>query len=669
VKHPERVGKYEIIRVLGQGGMGTVYEARDSVINRQVAVKMMLQGLAESPDLRERFMREAQAAGGLRHRNIVTVYDFGEDAENRPYIAMEFIEGTDLERVIQNREPHPVSWKVDVILQICEGLAFAHRAGIVHRDVKPANIRVSPDGEVKIMDFGIARLQSSNLTKSGLVLGSAHYMAPEQINGLRADHRSDLFSVGAIAFELLAGRKPFEADSLTAVLFKVTHERPPAELLPKSEYSPGLEQVILKALATSPDDRYQTLDAMHEDLERVVREAAKNEPPADPVEALRRRVEHEMAERRAEIARARAEGQLQKALALCQKLLELEPDDAAIQREAKEIEAAIQDREVEQMVAVAEGYLEQGDRALAEKIAARAAKLAPDSPRALALRARLAAAAEDQGAADTLLEAAREHLVHGNLQEARAAAEEALSADPGNGAAREILERVSKVLAVREQAAPPVVEPAPVPVVAPAAPAPPAASVAPVVEPEAAPPATREEVFFDESGPASAPTPIPVAPEPVAAEPEPPVAVASAPPVPVPAPVASAPEPVAAPAISAPPTAPPPPVAVAPPTAVPAPTVPASPAPVPPVLASPPPVAPTSTQAPAPPTPSPAAAAPAAAPAMAERKAEAAALATAAMNHFVANNNAKARRAAERALELDPANKKAKDLLKILALG
>ncbi len=655
MKHPERVGKYEIIRVLGQGGMGTVYEARDSVINRKVALKMMLQGLAESPDLRERFMREAQAAGGLRHRNIVTVYDFGEDAENRPYIAMEFIEGTDLERVIQNREPHPISWKVDVILQLCEGLAFAHRAGIVHRDVKPANIRVSPDGEVKVMDFGIARLQSSNLTKSGLVLGSAHYMAPEQINGQRADHRSDLFSVGAIAFELLAGRKPFEADSLTAVLFKVTHERPPAELLPKSEYSPGLEQVILKALATSPDDRYATLDAMHEDLERVVREAerSRGEPPADPVEALRRRVEHEMAERRAEIARARAEGQLQKALALCHKLLELEPDDASIQLEAKEIEAAIQDREIEQMVAVAEGYLEQGDRALAEKIAARAAKLAPESPRARALRARLDAAAEEQGTADTLLEAAREHLVHGNLQEARAAAEEALAADPKNAAAREILERVSKVLAVREQAAPPVVEPPPAPVVAPAAPAP---------EPAPAAPAAREEIFFDESGPASVPTPIPVAaaPEPVAAEPEPP-APPPEPPAPPPEPeppIAVAPPPVPEPPpidVAAPPPAPEPPVA--PPAVV------SAPAPV----AAPPapePVAPPATRAPAPPTPAPVAAAQGG-----DRKAEAAALATAAMNHFVANNNAKARKAAERALELDPANKKAKDLLKILALG
>ncbi len=178
----ERIGKYQIQKVLGRGGMGTVYEAIDPLINRKVAIKTMIPGLAESADLRARFLREAQAAGGLQHRNIVTVYDLGED-RGQPFIAMEFIEGTDLEKVVQNREPLTVEWKMDVLRQICEGLGYAHRNGIVHRDIKPANIRVTPGGEVKIMDFGIAHLQSSTMTKSGLVLGTVHYMAPEQIEG------------------------------------------------------------------------------------------------------------------------------------------------------------------------------------------------------------------------------------------------------------------------------------------------------------------------------------------------------------------------------------------------------------------------------------------------------------------------------------------------------
>jgi len=162
--------------------MGTVYEATDPFINRKVALKTMIAGLADNPELKARFLREAQSAGGLRHRNIVTVYDLGED-KGQPFIAMEFIEGTDLEKVIQTKEPRTVEWKLDVLRQVCEGLAYAHRNGIVHRDIKPANVRVTPDGEVKIMDFGIAHLQSSTMTKSGLVLGTVHYMAPEQIEG------------------------------------------------------------------------------------------------------------------------------------------------------------------------------------------------------------------------------------------------------------------------------------------------------------------------------------------------------------------------------------------------------------------------------------------------------------------------------------------------------
>ena len=221
----ETIGKYQVHKVLGHGGMGTVYEALDPVIQRKVALKTMIPALADAPELRLRFLREAQAAGGLRHRNIVTVYDLGED-KGRPYIAMEYIDGTDLEKIIQNREPLSLEWKLDVLRQVCEGLSYAHRHGIVHRDIKPANIRVTPDGEVKIMDFGIAHLQSSNLTKSGLVLGTVHYMSPEQIDGNKVDLRADVFSVGAIAYELFAYKRPFEAESITGVMYQIMHDRP-----------------------------------------------------------------------------------------------------------------------------------------------------------------------------------------------------------------------------------------------------------------------------------------------------------------------------------------------------------------------------------------------------------------------------------------------------------
>ena len=212
------IGKYEVGKVLGRGGMGTVYQARDPVIRRTVALKTMTPGFADTPELKARFLREAQAAGGLRHQNIVTVYDLGGTG---PALHRHGVHRAGPQKIIQSRQPLSVEWKIDVLRQVCEGLAYAHRAGIVHRDVKPANVRVTSEGEVKIMDFGIAHLQSSKMTKNGLVLGTVHYMAPEQVEGQKIDHRADIFSVGAIAYELLAYRRPFDGESLTQVMFHI----------------------------------------------------------------------------------------------------------------------------------------------------------------------------------------------------------------------------------------------------------------------------------------------------------------------------------------------------------------------------------------------------------------------------------------------------------------
>ncbi|HVD77205.1 MAG TPA: serine/threonine-protein kinase, partial [Vicinamibacteria bacterium] len=216
-RNVESIGKYQVRKVIGRGSMGTVYEALDPDFQRKVALKTVSPRESEGPELKARFLREAQAAGRLKHRNIVTVYDVGEE-KGQPYIAMELVEGFDLERVIQEKRPLAVEWKIDVLRQICEGLAHAHGHGIVHCDIKPGNVRVSTEGEVKIVDFGIALLQSST---SGHVAGTPHYMAPEQVEGKAVDRRADIFSVGAIAYELLAYRKPFEAESLTGVMSKI----------------------------------------------------------------------------------------------------------------------------------------------------------------------------------------------------------------------------------------------------------------------------------------------------------------------------------------------------------------------------------------------------------------------------------------------------------------
>lgn len=472
----QTIGKYQVEKVLGRGGMGTVYQARDPVIHRTVALKTMTPGLAETPELKARFLREAQAAGGLRHQNIVTVYDLGED-RGQPYIAMEFVEGQDLEKIIQSRQPLSVEWKIDVLRQVCEGLGYAHRAGIVHRDVKPANIRVTSEGEVKIMDFGIAHLQSSTMTKSGLVLGTVHYMAPEQVEGQKIDHRADIFSVGAIAYELLAYRRPFEGDSLTQVMFHIMRADPDFTALPRTDFSPGLEGIVRRALAKPVADRYQSLDEMRDDLERLVRETASRLLAA----------QKDTAELVTAIERARAAGQLQKALVTCRRLLQIDPGHAAGQQHLREVEEAIQAQEVEQLSGMALGYAADGDLDLALKIAAKVARLAPESARYRDLAAYLDEEVARRAVA-ALVTTAQEHIVLGNLEEARAVAEQVLAAQPGHAIAREIRDRASKVIAQKVPPSPP-----PVPPVA----SPPLASLTPLPE---GPPADAEAVrLLDEA--------------------------------------------------------------------------------------------------------------------------------------------------------------------------
>jgi serine/threonine-protein kinase len=268
-----KIGKYEVECVIGEGAMGVVYRAIDPVINRRVAIKVMADAVAQDAALRERFLREAQAAGRLRHPNIVQIYDVGE-SNGRLFLAMEFVAGSDLERVIQD-VPLSIEWKLDLLRQLCEGLGHAHKHGVIHRDIKPANIRVTPAGDLKIMDFGIAHLQSAtSLTKRGLVLGSVHYISPEQVEGRPVDLRSDIFSVGAIAFELLSGKRPFDAESVTAVMARVAYGSADLEQLPRTSFSPGLEAIVMNALAHRPQDRYQSLEHMRDELLRLIRDAS-----------------------------------------------------------------------------------------------------------------------------------------------------------------------------------------------------------------------------------------------------------------------------------------------------------------------------------------------------------------------------------------------------------
>ena len=251
----ERFGKYQVVSKIGQGAMGEVYRARDTALNRDVAVKTIQAGDSSDETLQKRFLREARSAAGLSHPNIITVYDFGQE-HGRLYMAMELLEGTDLKKAISDRALRTLDQKLSIMEQIASGLAFAHENGVVHRDLKPANVHLQPDGTVKVVDFGLAKVSGSDMTRSGMIMGTPHYMSPEQVRGEKADARSDVFSLGCIFYELVTTTKPFDADSMHAVLFKVLQEEP----TPVRQISPDLPivvaQVIQAALSKDPQQRF-----------------------------------------------------------------------------------------------------------------------------------------------------------------------------------------------------------------------------------------------------------------------------------------------------------------------------------------------------------------------------------------------------------------------------
>jgi serine/threonine-protein kinase len=254
---PERIGKYDVVRLLGKGAMGVVYQACDPFLERDVALKVMLPQIADDPEQKHRFEREARAVARMTHPNVVTIFDLGYHSDGSPYIAMELLKGRDLLQALRDGAPLASPRKLAIILQILEAVGHAHQAGIVHRDIKPANTFLNDDGMVKIMDFGVARFTAASMTATGIVVGTANYMSPEQVNGARVDGRADLFSVGCMLYELVLGRRPFESETLMSTLWRIVHEPPALELPAGSEWE-GLLPVLRRALAKQPEERYQT---------------------------------------------------------------------------------------------------------------------------------------------------------------------------------------------------------------------------------------------------------------------------------------------------------------------------------------------------------------------------------------------------------------------------
>ncbi|MDA0171121.1 PASTA domain-containing protein [Solirubrobacter taibaiensis] len=275
-------GRYRALKRLGSGGMAEVWCAEDEVLGRRVALKLLGSRFAEDPEFRERFRREAQSAAGLTHPNIVGIFDRSE-WEGTPYIAMELVDGQTLKEIVQERGPMPPHIAIGLTEQILGALGYAHRQGIVHRDVKPQNVILDPEGQAKVADFGIARAGNSEMTQAGAMIGTVQYLSPEQANGYPVDRRSDLYSTGIVLYELLTGSVPFEGEAPISIALKHVNERPvpPGQLQPG--IPPALEAVVMSALEKDPNRRYQSAEEFIAALEQARRAPAARPPVVERV--------------------------------------------------------------------------------------------------------------------------------------------------------------------------------------------------------------------------------------------------------------------------------------------------------------------------------------------------------------------------------------------------
>jgi serine/threonine-protein kinase len=280
---PETIGKYAIRSVLGRGAMGVVYRGFDPQIEREVAIKTVRKDLVDqdvAAQVMARFKNEARAAGRLLHPNIVTVYEYGEDGDTA-FIAMEYVEGAGLREYLNRKVNLGVPQVMSIMSQLMRALQFAHDRGVVHRDIKPSNLILTPDGSLKVADFGIARIDTSNLTTVGMVVGTPAYMSPEQCQGVELDRRSDIFSAGVVLYELLTGEQPFSG-VLEAIVYKICNKDPaPASALSKLALPVAIDAVIARALAKKADDRYPSATAFHRALAAALEGSSLLPEPAD----------------------------------------------------------------------------------------------------------------------------------------------------------------------------------------------------------------------------------------------------------------------------------------------------------------------------------------------------------------------------------------------------
>jgi tetratricopeptide (TPR) repeat protein len=446
---PKEIGPYELRRTIGHGMYGDVYEAFDSEREIRAAVKLFAKA-PKGATAFARLRRDAQAAGALGHPNIATVIGVGEH-EGVPWVATELVTGVSLAQVVRSHAFWPIDKVLDVWRQLCEGLAHAHREGLLHLDLKPSDIRVNADGDVKVVDFGSWHVKTLERRRPRIADEGLHYRPPEVLAGQRPDGRADIFAVGAVIYELVTRRKAFPGESATEVVRSLTRCEPDLAWLPPSAFSPGFEHLLAASLDRDAAARPASFEEVHADLVQLVRDAAPRmreveAPAATP--APEREAEAPAAapapEREAlleELTRARAEDRLEDALDACRKLLALDPDDEMARRSLSEVESVVLGREADELVGQALAHAADGKLELATRLAEKVERLAPWSPRYLELQVYLDEETARR-AADRLVATARSSHAEGRLQEARAALAGALAAMPGHEPAVRLLEEL-----------------------------------------------------------------------------------------------------------------------------------------------------------------------------------------------------------------------------------
>lgn len=433
-----KIGKYTIKSELGRGAMGVVYWAEDPRLGRSVALKMMSSTLANDPELLQRFYREAQSAGQLRHPNIVTIYDIDE-ADGLPFIAMEFLEGESLEKVIASRKEITVIKKLEIIIQACKGLHYAHLHGVVHRDVKPANIMVLEDGTAKIVDFGVARITSASMTSTGSVMGTPMYMSPEQVMGQTVDARSDIFSLGTVLYETLTYENPFQGADITAILHKIINEIPTplTTLLPNCP--PEMEKVVTRALAKNREDRYQTA----EDLAFGLQEIASY--------LKRHMVEIYVQQGQ----RGLAEGNLTVAKESLQRVLEIDSSHnlakSLLNKVQEEIRARQRSQRIEQTMRAAKDTLQAEKFDDAISLFDEVLRIDPANDSAQKYKEHATEGRDRQKKIARYMQRAEKYLDDADFQAAQTELDAILTLDPENSAALLLMQSVAKELAERER--------------------------------------------------------------------------------------------------------------------------------------------------------------------------------------------------------------------------